>query len=223
MSSAEPDEARAEVRTPQSISLGRTGRSQAWETGDKLANHIELIQRQVELSMNDPETRSLAVAITSGAFDRTPDPVTGVLVPVVPYHGRLYRGARDWRTARIVCGAKDDLCELTAIWNFCVLNIRYLQDTVGQDTYQTLRATLEAGGGDCDDCTIAITTLAGAVGYESVASVISLDGKSWQHIYPVVKTRRGWVAMDMTEAGKKPGWEFPSPAARQNFALVGHG
>jgi hypothetical protein len=145
------------------------------------------------------------------------------MLPVVPYHGRLYRGARDWRTARIVCGAKDDLCELTAIWNFVVLNIRYLQDTVGQDTYQTLRATLEAGGGDCDDMCTAIAALAGAVGYESVASVISLDGKQWAHIYCVIKTRRGWVAMDPTETGKKPGWEFPAPAARQNFALVGHG
>ena len=206
---------------PQSISLGRTGRSQHWETGDKLVNHVELIRRQVDLSLEDPETRSLAVAITSGAFDRTPDPVSGEMIPVVPYHGRIYRGARDWRTARIMCAARDEMCELTAIWNFCVLNIRYLQDQIGQDTYQTLRATLEAGGGDCDDCTVALCALAGAVGYESVAAVISVKGGTWDHIYPVIKTRRGWVALDMTEAGKKPGWEFGSPAARQNFAMVG--
>jgi hypothetical protein len=179
------------------------------------------MQRQVQLSLDDPETRSLAVAITSGAFDRTPDPVTGQLLPVIPFHGRIYRGARDWRSARTVCRARDELCELTAIWNFWVLNVRYLQDTLGQDTYQTLRATLEAGGGDCDDFTIGMAALAGAVGFESVASVISLDGRQWAHVYPVIKTKRGWVALDATEAGKKPGWEYPRPAARQNFVLVG--
>ena len=49
----------------------------------------------------------------------------------------------------MLCSARDEMCELTAIWNFWVLNVRYLQDSIGQDTYQTLRATLEAGGGDC--------------------------------------------------------------------------
>lgn len=128
--------------------LGDSGRGQHWETGDRLENHIELIRRQLRLSLQDPETRSLAVAITSSAFDRFDDPRFGP-VPGVPYHGRYYRGARDWAAARALCGMRDELCEITQLWNFWVLNVRYLQDVVDQDTYQTLRGTLESGGGDC--------------------------------------------------------------------------
>ena len=103
-----------------------------------------------------------------------------------------------------------------------MLNVRYLQDAAGQDTYPTLRGTLEAGGEDCDGFTIGMCALAGAVGYSSVASIISVHGKSWDHVYPVVKTRKGWVAMDATEKGKKIGWEYMNgrPPARQNFWMV---
>ena len=202
------------------MARGQQGRSQTWETGDSLLNHIELIRRQINLSMDDPETRSLAVAIVSGAFDRFVDQATKQVVPAVPYHGRYYRGAVDWSAAKRFCEARDDMCELTQLWNFVVLNVRYLQDAAGQDTYQTLRATLEAGGGDCDDACIALASLAGAVGYRSIARVISVRGDTWDHIYPVIKTRRGWMALDITEKGKRPGWEFSSPAAKQDFWLV---
>ena len=199
---------------------GGQGRSQTWETGNSLLNHVELIRRQVDLSLEDPETRSLAVAIVSSAFDRVQDPGTNTVVPGVPYHGRYYRGAADWSAAQSICGQRDDACELTQLWNFWVLNVRYLQDAAGQDTYQTLRATLEIGGGDCDDFTIGLATLAGAIGYRSIARIISVKGDTWDHVYPVIKTRRGWIALDGTEKGKRPGWEFPSPAARQDFWLV---
>jgi len=202
------------------MARGSQGRSQTWETGDSLVNHIELIRRQVEISMADPETRSLAVAIVSGAFDRV-QVGPGSFVPGVPYHGRYYRGAADWASAQTLCEQRDDMCELTQLWNFGVLNVRYLQDAAGEDTYQTLRATLEAGGGDCDDFCILFGSLAGAIGYRSIARVISVHGDTWDHIYPVIKTRRGgWVALDATEKGKRAGWEFSSPAARQDFWLV---
>lgn len=200
--------------------LGSTGRAQHWETGDSLDNHIELIRRQVGLSLQDPETRSLAVAVVSGAFDQYNDPRFGN-VPAVPFHGRMYRGAQSWASARAICAARDDRCEITQLWNFWVLNCRYLQDVVDQDTYATIRATLESGGGDCDDFTVGMAALAGAVGYHSIARVISVHGQTWDHIYPVIKTRSGWVALDATEKGKLPGWEYPNPAAKRDFALTG--
>lgn len=123
--------------------------AQHWETGDSLENHAALIRRQVEASLQDPQTRLLAAAITSGSFDDYRDPRTGQSVPVVPYHGRYYRGARDWRAAGRLCGMRDELCEITQIWNFWVLNVRYAQDVAGEDTYAALRSTLEAGSGDC--------------------------------------------------------------------------
>lgn len=200
--------------------LGETGRAQHWETNDELVNHIELIRRQIRLSLQDPETRSLAVAICSGSFDRFDDPRLGQ-VPAIPFHGRYYRAAASWDAAARVCAMRDEMCEITALWNFWVLNCRYLQDAVDQDTYATLRGSLEAGGEDCDGFTIGLASLCGAVGYHSIARVISVRGDTWDHIYPVIKTKRGWVPLDATEKGKLPGWEYPRPARKRDFALTG--
>lgn len=194
--------------------------AQQWETGDSLENHVALIRQQVQVSLNDPQTRLLAAAITSGSFDEYRDPRTGQSVPVVPYHGRQYRGARDWNAAARLCAMRDELCEITQIWNFCVLNIRYAQDQANEDTYASLQAILESGSEDCDGCTIALASLCGAMGYRSIARIISVRGDSWDHIYPVIRTRNGWVPLDMTERGKKPGWEFKRAARRRDFALV---
>jgi hypothetical protein len=206
------------VRSRQPVHLGDRGRAQHWETGDDLAVHADLMRRQVLRSLDDPETRSLAVAITSGAYDARVDQRTGQSVPVVPFHGRLYRAAPNW--SQQLCQMRDERCEIDAIWNFLVLNVRYLQDVRGQDTYATLRATLEVGGGDCDDFTICFGSLLGAIGYPVAASVISVRGGTWDHVYACVKTRKGWVPLDPTETGKRPGWEFPRPAARENFMMT---
>lgn len=127
----------------------RDPRSKSWKTGDTLKEHVALIRRQIGLSLEDPATRFLAGALVSGNFDSAKDHRSGQMVPVVPFHGRFYRGASDWEAARSVCGMRDYLCEVTAIWNFIVLNVRYTQDQDGEDTYQTVRATLEMGAGDC--------------------------------------------------------------------------
>lgn len=196
-------------------------RSMVWKTGDRLEEHVALIRRQIDTSLGDPATRFLAGAIVAGNFDSMVDPRTGGHVPVVPYHGRWYRGASDWASARAVCGMRDYACEVTAIWNFIVLNIRYTQDQDGEDTYQTLRASLEMGAGDCDDMTIAFASLLKAVGFEQMeACIVSLQGDTWDHIYPRVKLPGGrWMALDATERGKLPGWEFGRPAAKQTFRL----
>jgi hypothetical protein len=185
-----------------------TARSQTYQTSDRIEEHIALIRQQVQASLADPATRALAAAIVSGSFDSGVDPRTGESVPVISYHGRAYRGARSWADARSLCAMRDLRCEVTAIWNFLVLNVRYTQDQDGEDTYQTLRASLEGGAGDCDDMTIAFAALLHAVGFEDViARVISLDGRAWAHIYPVVLVGRQWLVLDATERGKAMGWE----------------
>jgi len=206
------------VRQQQPVHLGDRGRAQHWETGDDLRVHIDLMRRQVVRSLDDPETRSLAVAITSGAYDSRVDPRTGGSVPVIPFHGRLYRAAPSWQAQ--ICRMRDERCEVNAIWNFVVLNLRYLQDVRGQDTYPSLRAALEAGGDDCDGFCIVFGSLLGAVGYQVAASVISVEGGTWDHVYACVRLRSGWLPLDPTEPGKHPGWEYSGPAARENFIIT---
>lgn len=204
--------------------IDQQGRVRRYLTDDTLAAHIDLIRQQATASLIDGETISLARALTSSSFDQAWDPRAnagrGASVPVVPYHGRLYRGALDWKQASALCGHRDKLCEITQIWNFLVLNIRYTADPRKRDTYGTLQASLECGAGDCDDACVAFGALLGAIGYPVRARVISIDGTAWDHIYPLVGMKNRWVALDITERGKQPGWEFRNAAKRVDFALV---
>jgi hypothetical protein len=197
------------------------GLAQRYETDNALEGHVRLIRGQITKSLDDAATRMLAAAIVAGNFDNVIDPRTGQGVPGIMFHGRWYRGAADWAAARQLCAQRDYACELTAIWNFGVLNVRYTQDQDGEDTYQTVRATLEAGAGDCDDLTILFAALAKAVGFENiVARIVSVHGATWDHIYPLVKLPRGgWIPMDATEQGKPLGWEYTRIAAKRDFAL----
>jgi hypothetical protein len=192
-----------------------------WRTGDSLPEHVALIRRQIETGLADPSTRMLAGAIVSGNFDSVLDRRSGIEVPAVPFHGRWYRGAKDWAAARQICGMRDYMCEVTAIWNFIVLNLRYTQDQAGEDTYQSLRASLEIGAADCDDMTIAFATLLKAVGFEEIyARIVSMGGETWDHIYAIVVLPNGKrVVLDATEKGKTPGWEYKFSAAKQDFVL----
>lgn len=204
--------------------LGASGRVSRWLTDDKLPSHIDLIRKSATDSMIDGETISLARALTSSSFDQVWDQRansgTGALVPAVPYHGRYYRGAESWAAASAICGYRDRMCEVNQIWNFLVLNVRYTQDVRARDTYATLRAALEAGAEDCDGMTICFAALLGAIGYPVKARVISIDGASWDHIYPLVGIKSTWVPLDITERAKLPGWEFARAAKRVDFPMV---
>lgn len=115
-----------------------------WESDD-LEDHCALIARQVDRSLMDPETRKLAVKIAGHKPDGF---VTekGRRIPVVTAWGHDYylpdMGADP-------CAAKDDACEVQAVWNFLVANVRYVLDPDGYDLFCTLQRTLEAGAGDC--------------------------------------------------------------------------
>ena len=64
-------------------------------------------------------------------------------------------GLRDPRMRAIglevtsACPARDDLCELQAIFEFVKRNIRYTGDITDKDTFQTAWRTMQMGGGDC--------------------------------------------------------------------------
>lgn len=185
-----------------------------------LEDHVEAIRQQVDASVMDPETRRLAVSLASGNFTWVSDPrFGGAQTPVVHYHGRFYPVAPPSGVPP-TCNARDHTCEIVSIWNFVVLNLRYTADTDGFDTYQDLRTSLEAGGGDCDDYTIAFCALLRSLGYSCAARIISLDGRSWAHVYVLVQhPEQGWIALDATEEGKKPGWEFRGAKQQRDFAM----
>lgn len=198
------------------------GIAQHWESGNKLETHVKLMRRQVEVGLNDAATRVLAAAIVSGNFDNMRDPRSGEEVPVVPFYGRWYRGAASWDAARATCAIRDDLCAITAIWNFVTINLFYLQDAAGIDQYPSLRAALEQGGDDCDGLAIVLATLLKAAGYENVVfRIVSVDAESWCHVYTLVMIPQTgkWLALDPTEEGNVPGSEYTNIKAKRDFAV----
>lgn len=192
----------------------------ALHTTKNITEHVKLIERQVKKSMTDPETRQLAVKLVSGAFDWKRDPRSGQDVPVVDAWGHYYRAPDSG-----VCAPRDEACEIKVVWDFVVLNIRYVYDPPDTDTFATLKATLDAGGGDCDDMTIAFAALLKSIGFSVAARVISTkdNPEEWVHVYPMIgmpkDNPKEWVPLDATVKGVTPGWQYPDIAAAKDFML----
>lgn len=203
-------------------SLGRTNFRAAprafGDTGNNLDSHVKAIASMVSKSLRDPETIKLARKLITARYDYMRDPTTGQQIPVVEAWGQFYRAP-----AGRPCKARDAECEITRVWDFTVLNMRYTFDPAEVDTFSTVKESLESGGGDCDDSTILIASLLKAVGFTVVARVISTTGKHWEHIYPIVgvphENPSKWVSLDCTVENFKPGDEFKPYKSHRDFAL----
>lgn len=84
------------------------------------------------------------------------------------------------------CPARDDLCELNAIFDFVKRNVRYTGDITDKDTFQTAWRTMQMAGGDCFPEGTLFVTRDGfePVEHLEVGDEIH-DGESW---VPVLKT-----------------------------------
>lgn len=204
-------------------------------SGAQMQDRLRVMFGQVQKSIRDPMTRTLAVQMILDAG--CPGQNQG------PYDKNAI-----------------DECEIAAIyWGF-KNGGRYTGDIWGIDTYQTLartaalgqvpspllasvvpvyrsqvRAGLDAnlrGFGmaeepqsqtfifDCDDATIALMALLMSVGFRAGAKVVSADGTNFAHVYAVVETpkfdtgTRKIVPLDATEHEAYPGWEPPKAYRR---------
>lgn len=196
---------------------GSGGEVAYWETNN-LDEHVALIARQVERSLADPETRRLAVKLVSGRPDGMRDGK-----PYVLAWGRPY-----WMPHVPPCATRSDECEIITVWNFVVLNVRYVLDPDGYDLFSTTRYTLEAGGGDCDDMVIVLASLLRALGFRDVrARVVSTNSRAWEHVYAMVglpksnsvRGRGQLLALDPTVKGATPGWEYGGSTHKVDYRL----
>lgn len=185
-----------------------------------LDEHLAMIERQIQRSLRDPETRKLAVQIVSGNYDFVKHPKSGRMVPVVTAWGRHFE------VADMDCAPRDEECEVAALWEFVVKNVRYVYDPEEMDTFQTLKETLLMGGGDCDDMTIVFITLGKAIGFKGIGRVVSTDEApaEWSHIYPMLGVRSKsnpseWIPLDATVKGAVPGWQYENIAMHADYPL----
>jgi len=112
---------------------------------------------------------------------------------------------------------RNDWAEVQALYWLWRQHIRYTGDVRDIDTYQTLRRSWELGIADCDDSTIGIMALLLSAGFRAGAKIISEDGETYGHVYPVTElpregatpSNRKVIALDATVASAYPGWEAP--------------
>lgn len=138
-------------------------------------------------------------------------------------------GLRDPRMRQIAlmvtrhCPPRNDMCELEAIYDFVVKNIRYTGDIVFKDTFQTALRTMQFAGGDCDDHSVCSAVLAMANGFQTRFRITSNTGKTWDHIYMMAgvpkHNPKRWVALDTT-LGPGRFASQPPRAKHQDFMVA---
>jgi hypothetical protein len=143
-------------------------------------------------------------------------------------------------TARAIvqsCGARDDDCELQAIFDAVKKGdpkvkslkngFRYVADPNVRDWFVGPRKALdfcEAGvcGGDCDEFAALVAALTSAIGFHSGVRAWGPDAKGFSHVYAVVcypKRRPNQIiGLDPTVDYADVGWE--PPGGRRLTALI---
>lgn len=190
-----------------------------------LDEHLAEIRSMVDKSLRDGETRQLAVRIVSDAYVWRKDPRTGELQPYIEAWGRHFHPVTPGMALTAPCQPRDAECEIVKVWNFVVANARYVYDPTNIDTFATVRQSLEAGGGDCDDCTIMFCSLLGALGFICTARVVSTSETpdEPEHVYALVALSKDnpeqFVPLDPTMAGYVPGQEYHAIGRAWDFDM----
>jgi len=119
------------------------------------------------------------------------------------------------RAARTVirnCPEKDYESEGECIYNYVRQNVRYTRDPMDVELLQAPEVTLREASGDCDDVSILIASLAEAVGMEAAFLTIKANKNlpyDFTHVFPIIRTQKGWRGADPTVAHAYFGWIPP--------------
>lgn len=121
------------------------------------------------------------------------------------------------------CAARSDDCELRAVFDFIVKNVRYTGDITTKDTFQTALRTLQFAGGDCDDMAILVATLVMENGFTPRWRITSNTGATWDHIFTLVGTPKHkparWTVLDTTLGVGRFG-DAPRSVKHRDFHVV---
>jgi transglutaminase-like putative cysteine protease len=135
-------------------------------------------------------------------------------------------------TAKLIvrdCASRDDMCELEAVFNAVKYGdpgvaplrhgFKYIADPRWADYFTSpvdlLNSCLRGGcGGDCDDHTMLIMALCGALGFRMGARAWGRDSKGFAHVYAVAAypkrpPAQKVIGMDTTVDESYLGWEPP--------------
>jgi hypothetical protein len=115
----------------------------------------------------------------------------------------------------------DRKAEVGALFAFVRRNFRYVKDPTLVELIHTPEKLLEVRSGDCDDFTVIIGSLLGAVGYETRVAIVGPVAGIWSHTFPEVWLDGRWVALDATVTDKAAIERAKKSGHYKTFALQG--
>ena len=158
-----------------------------------------------------------------------PAGIKGTARTIREMHRLVALGVRDPSAARLAMsinnGAtarRDYRGEAQALLSYVQQNVRYTRDPWTPDGLERVAhplVTLQSGGGDCDDLSVVLATLASSIGAAYAFRTVGTDASKpddFQHVYVMIYVpNRGWAAAD--PSFEQPlGWE---PAAGGTLQL----
>jgi len=116
------------------------------------------------------------------------------------------------------CSTGDSVCEVSAIFNFVVTQIKYMGDPQKRDYFSNPLETLKLRIGDCDCKSILLATILESVGHET--QVVLIPGHAFvrvsiaeedidklpQSAYYIEDRGKVWVPLESTAEGAYIGW-----------------
>jgi len=130
-------------------------------------------------------------------------------------HGAFLRGLAIKITLDAGCKTKEYKCEAKALFMWVRDKIKWIRDVKGMETLQYPYRTIEFGGGDCDDLSILLATLAIEIGmpvrFKAIAAMPHRKSQ-FSHVYVMMNPNgdgETWIAADPTVKTAAFGWESP--------------
>lgn len=85
---------------------------------------------------------------------------------------------------------------LRGLFDFVCKNVSYEKDPDGHERITTPMRLLRDGKGDCKKMSVFISSVLKCKGINNYLRIVSYDGKSFAHIYPIVPTGNSYITMD---------------------------
>jgi transglutaminase-like putative cysteine protease len=158
-----------------------------------------------------------------------PDGDRGIKVTIDLMHKAASDGARDPQIRQLALqitqsvANKDYAGEIAAVYGWVKQNIRFRGEW--DETIQAPEVTLKFGAGDCDDHSVLVCALLGALGYRCRFKTVAVRGEQeFTHVYAeALNPGAGqWIALDTTVDQAYPGWEPPDKSREKEWnALSG--
>lgn len=151
---------------------------------------------------------------TTATLHMIPDGVPGIGVTLammseLSREGRKSMAVRN-QALRLIAplAQKDWAGEITALHAFVRDEIRYCNDPDECELIQTPDKTLELKAGDCDDKSILLAALLGAIGHPARYRAVGFQPGLFEHVYVETKIRDTWIPLETTEP-VEVGWQPP--------------